>query len=188
MLEEKEVLRERLRERRRALSSDERIILSDIICDHLSNIISDNETVMVYCPKDPEVNTCRFIDHLLREKIPVTVPIIQKEDTSLRLSYIRTRSDLVISTFCVPEPIGHEIPADPDDITTAIIPILGFDRSGGRLGYGAGYYDRFLSEYPHIRKIGVAFGCQETEMIPTDTNDIRMDIVITEDGVIYRGR
>jgi 5-formyltetrahydrofolate cyclo-ligase len=63
--------------------------------------------------------------------------------------------------------------------------MLGFDRAGGRIGYGAGYYDRFLSKNPGMRKIGIAFACQEVERLPVDENDIRMDVIITEDGIVY---
>ena len=140
---------------------------------------------MVYCAKEPEVETFWFIRYLIDAKIPVIVPIIQKEDVSLRLSYVLDTSCLIQSTFRVPEPIGAEIPADPDDVTSAIIPMLGFDRSGGRLGYGAGYYDRFLSQNKHIRTIGIAYSCQEIMQLPVDANDISMNVLVTEDGVTY---
>jgi 5-formyltetrahydrofolate cyclo-ligase len=63
--------------------------------------------------------------------------------------------------------------------------MLGFDRDGGRLGYGAGYYDRFLAKNQTIRKIGIAFGCQEAENLPVDENDIHMNCIVTEDGIVY---
>ena len=63
--------------------------------------------------------------------------------------------------------------------------MLGFDRHGGRIGYGAGYYDRFLSKHPGLRKIGIAFACQEFDGLPVDENDIRMDYIITENGIAY---
>jgi 5-formyltetrahydrofolate cyclo-ligase len=61
----------------------------------------------------------------------------------------------------------------------------GFDRTGGRIGYGAGYYDRFLAKNPNLRKIGIAFSCQEYENLPVDENDIPMDYIITEEGIVY---
>lgn len=158
------------------------------ICEYLKEVISPGEEVLVYCAKDPEVETSRIITYLLDEDIPVIVPIIQKEDVSLRLSYLQDPSCLVSSTFHVPEPIGSEIPANPADVTSAIIPMLGFDRSGARLGYGAGYYDRFLSENRHIRTIGLAYSCQEEPLLPTDANDISMAVIVTENGVLRQGK
>ena len=148
-------------------------------------IIKDKETVMVYTSKEKEVNTEPLITALFGKGNPVVVPIIVKEDVSLRLSYIRDFSALVPSTFGVPEPIGSEIPAAAGDIDTIILPMLGFDRKGGRIGYGAGYYDRFLSKNPDLRKIGIAFACQEANDLPLEENDIRMDSIVTEDGIVY---
>jgi 5-formyltetrahydrofolate cyclo-ligase len=88
----------------------------------------------------------------------------------------------------VPEPIGSEIPAQADDIDIILLPMLGFDRQGGRIGYGAGYYDRFLAQRRYLKKIGIAFACQEMDRVPTDENDIRMDCIVTEQGVVYAGR
>ncbi len=187
MREQKETVRKILRQKKEAMLPEDRLKKSQRICRHLMNLISSGETVMVFTSKEKEVNTRPLIMALFSRGNPVVVPIIVKEDCSLRLSYLRDFSALVPSTFGVPEPIGNEIPVDPKDISTIILPMLGFDRTGGRIGYGAGYYDRFLSKNPGLRKIGIAYGCQEVETIPVDENDIRMDIIVTEDGVVYTG-
>src|SRR5512145_533476 len=175
MREQKESVRRILRQRKDAMLPEDRLEKSRRICRHLMAMIGNNETVMVFTSKEKEVNTKPLIMALFRQGNPVVVPIIVKEDCSLRLSYLRDFSALVPSTFGVPEPIGSEIPALGNDIDTIILPMLGFDRAGGRIGYGAGYYDRFLSKNPNLRKIGIAYGCQEVENIPVDENDIRMD-------------
>jgi 5-formyltetrahydrofolate cyclo-ligase len=184
--EQKENVRKILRQKKEALLPEDRLEKSQRICRHLMEIIRDGETVMVFTSKEKEVNTRPLIMALFGRGNPVVVPIIVKEDVSLRLSYLRDFSALVPSTFGVPEPIGSEIPALAEDIDTIILPMLGFDRAGGRIGYGAGYYDRFLSKNPGLRKVGIAFACQEVGSIPVDENDIRMDAVLTEDGIVYR--
>jgi 5-formyltetrahydrofolate cyclo-ligase len=186
MSEQKDRVRKILRQKKDAMIPEERLEKSYRICRHLMEIINDGETVMVFTSKEKEVNTKPLILSLFGKGNPVVVPIIVKEDISLRLSYVRDFSALIPSTFGVPEPIGNEIPAAAGDIGTIILPMLGFDRTGGRIGYGAGYYDRFLSKNPGMRKIGIAFACQEVECLPVDENDIRMDIIITEDGIVYR--
>ena len=185
MREEKNRIRQVLRDRKAALAPAERLEKSKKICQYVMGRIGDDETVLAYTSKELEVNTTPLIDALLGRKILTVVPIIQKEDISLRLSYIHDRTVLVPSTFGVPEPIGSEIPARPEDITTILLPMLGFDRTGARIGYGAGYYDRFLEKNPGLNKIGIAFACQEIEKLPVDENDIRMDCIITEDGIVY---
>jgi 5-formyltetrahydrofolate cyclo-ligase len=62
--------------------------------------------------------------------------------------------------------------------------MIAYDRTGHRLGYGAGYYDRFLAGKIGVRKIGVAFSCQEVEEIPADANDVGMDVIVTEKGIL----
>jgi 5-formyltetrahydrofolate cyclo-ligase len=185
MREQKESVRKILRQRKDAMIPEDRLSKSHRICRHLMAIIGNGETVMVFTSKEKEVNTKPLIMTLFEKGNPVVVPIIVKKDVSLRLSYLRNFSALVPSTFGVPEPIGSEIPAAAEDIGTIVLPMLGFDRTGGRIGYGAGYYDRFLSKNRNLRKIGIAFACQEVESLPVDENDIRMDCIITEDGMVY---
>jgi 5-formyltetrahydrofolate cyclo-ligase len=69
-----------------------------------------------------------------------------------------------------------------------IVPLLAFDRAGRRLGYGGGYYDRTLAALPGVRTLGVAFACQEMEMVPAGRFDAPLDAVATEQGVMrFRG-
>jgi len=187
MSEEKARVRDILRKRKDAMVSEDRLKKSLAITCHLMKIIKPGETVMVFTSKEKEVNTKPLILALFEKKNPVVVPIIVKEDVSLRLSYLEDFAALVPSTFGVPEPIGSEIPAKPGDVDTIILPMLGFDRAGGRIGYGAGYYDRFLSKNAGLKKIGVAFACQEFDGLPVDENDVPMDYIVTEDGIVYKG-
>jgi 5-formyltetrahydrofolate cyclo-ligase len=182
----KNSVRQEMRKKRELLSPDERHQKSLRISNNVLEFIK-GETVMVYGSKEMEVNTSTLIKSLFERGNPVIVPVIVKADISLRLSYLRDISVLVPSTFGVPEPIGSEISAKPEDVDVIILPMLGFDRKGGRLGYGAGYYDRFLERNPKIRKIGIAFACQEAETVPVDEKDIRMDLIITENGTAYTG-
>jgi 5-formyltetrahydrofolate cyclo-ligase len=186
MRELKSSIRHILRQRKDSMSPEGRLEKSERICCHLMDQISDGETVMVYTSKEKEVNTANLITTLLERGNPVVVPVIVKEDVSLRLSYLKDPSSLVPSTFGVPEPIGNEIPATGNDVDTIILPMHGFDRTGRRIGYGAGYYDRFLAKNRKLRKIGIAFACQEFENLPVDENDIPMDYIITEEGIVYQ--
>ncbi len=185
MRELKRSIRQILRQRKDSMTHEERLEKSRRICCHLLEQIKDGETVMVYTSKEKEVNTANLITALLGRGNPIVVPIIVKEDISLRLSYLKDLSVLVPSTFGVPEPIGSEILATGDNVDTIILPMHGFDRTGRRIGYGAGYYDRFLAKNKKLRKIGIAFSCQEYENLPVDENDIPMDCILTEEGIVY---
>ena len=184
MSQTKTALRLQAKETRSLLSPTQIATLSRIIERRLLDLVNGFETIMVYVSKIPEVETECLITDLNRRGVRVVVPIIERETTSLRLSYLPDPSVLRASTFNVPEPLGHELPARPEDVQVIIIPMVAFDAKGNRLGYGAGYYDRFLCRYPHPIKIGVAFSCQQAERIPADGNDVKMDYIVTEKGVI----
>ena len=184
---QKKNLRDEARRKRFQLTPEDIREKSARICIRALSLIAGSNTVMVYCAKSPEVETTALISLLMEEKKRIVVPIIEKETTTLRLSYVTDPCHLVESTFRVPEPVGNEQPAQAGDVDVVIVPMLAFDRAGNRLGYGAGYYDRFLSAHPGIRKIGLAFSCQETPSVPADENDIRMDFIVTEDGVLHCG-
>lgn len=154
------------------------------IRDNLIPLLGERDPVLVYASKYPEVDTIPLIEWLLKEQKTVVVPIIQQEDCSLRLSCLSDPAVLVPSTFQVPEPIGHEVPADPSKIQVVIVPMLAFDATGNRLGYGAGYYDRFLAKHPDLLTIGLAFSCQEAASLPAEENDIRMKWIVTEERII----
>jgi 5-formyltetrahydrofolate cyclo-ligase len=180
----KEELRDRARVVRSALTPKETVSFSRSICDSLSRRLNGERTVMVYVSKPPEVDTMPLIRHLLQHDVSVVVPIIERETRTLRLSCLKDPGHLVTSTFSVPEPIGNEIPLCSEDLEIIIVPMLAFDRAGHRLGYGAGYYDRFLPSYPRAKKIGAAFSCQEIGSVPADDNDVAMDMIVTEREII----
>jgi len=180
----KEELRDKARVVRSRLTPDESRSFSRSICESLRHRINGESTVMVYVSKPREVDTMPLIRHLLQQDVRVVVPIIERETRTLRLSCLEDPENLVISTFFVPEPIGNEIPVRGEDLEVIIVPMLAFDRAGHRLGYGAGYYDRFLSSYPQAIKIGAAFSCQEIGSVPADANDVAMDLIVTEREII----
>jgi 5-formyltetrahydrofolate cyclo-ligase len=181
---EKKQVRDQARAERDKLAPEEIAVKSRAICRSVESVLNGHNIVMLYASKGQEMNTRPLMESLLSKGIGVVVPIIEKETRTLRLSFINDLSLLVSSTFSVPEPIGNEIPARKEDIRAVIVPLIAFDRKGHRLGYGAGYYDRFLSGNPGLMKIGVAFSCQEVPETQSDENDIAMDMIVTEDEII----
>jgi 5-formyltetrahydrofolate cyclo-ligase len=182
---QKKVLRDHARHLRCTLSQAEIEEKSTCICTVLKKFLDGVDPIMVYVSKPLEVNTRHLIEHLIASRGRIIVPVIEQETVSLRLSWLENPLVLVESTFHVHEPIGNEIPARPEDVKVAIVPVLGFDRKGNRIGYGAGYYDRFLARYPDIIRIGLAFACQELSALPCEDNDIKMDLVVTENGIYH---
>ncbi|MDD1696162.1 MAG: 5-formyltetrahydrofolate cyclo-ligase [Methanoregula sp.] len=182
---DKKVLRDHARALRSTLSAAEILEKSGRICRNVLAVIDGANPLMVYASKPPEVNTHALIRMLIDQGKTVVVPIIEKETKTLRLSFLDDPAVLRQSTFNVPEPVGHEHPAQGSDVKAVIIPMLAFDRKGNRLGYGAGYYDRFLTTHRHLTRIGIAFACQELKEIPADPTDAGMDIIVTDTGIIH---
>lgn len=180
---EKREIRYRVKCERSCIPVPERDGKSRAIWRHLRPLLDAYDPILIYASKDHEVQTLGLISTLLSEGKRVIVPIIEQQTVSLRLSYLNDITTLVPSTFHVPEPVGREIPARPEEVQVAVIPMLAFDVLGNRIGYGAGYYDRFLKQCPWIKKIGIAFACQQAEHIPAQSDDIAMDSIVTEDGV-----
>ncbi len=84
-----------------------------------------------------------------------------------------------------PEPFGTVRPTGPVATPDILfVPLLAFDRRGGRVGYGGGYYDRTLVALPGACAIGCAFAAQEMDAVPTDEYDARLHAIATERGVI----
>ena len=181
---DKSTLRAVLKERRAAMSPDVRAEKSRSICKKLFEETAEYSVIMAYAPKEPEVDTMPFIEELIAAGKTVVLPIIERETHTLRLSVIEDTKNLECSTFNVPEPVSAEIPISGCRVECVVLPMVGFDRRGNRLGYGAGYYDRFLEANPGVKKIGAAFSSQEAEMVPAEAFDVRMDEIVTEDEII----
>ena len=143
--------------------------------------------VHTYIGFHSEVSTTDLLSDLLERKIKIAVPVIQGESSTqfLTHSLLQANEKLLPGKFGVLEPADvREIPLEGLD--AVIIPIVAFDGFGMRLGYGKGYYDRFLATLPkQIPRIGLAFSIQEVEKIPILPHDELINFVITEQSIFF---
>ena len=182
MSEAKKALRREIVALRRDMSENVREEFNEKIYNNLVNLgcVRNCETFLVYASSPVEVDTRRFINEMLR--LGKTVAFPKCEGRDMRFLAVESLDRLVRSRFGVDEPAeGAEITQFSD--TVCIVPALRFDRKGYRLGWGGGFYDRFLKEYTGI-SVGICYeeNCGE---VPTDEFDIAVGTVITENG-IYR--
>jgi 5-formyltetrahydrofolate cyclo-ligase len=111
---------------------------------------------------------------------PVCLPVVLGDSQPLELRLWQEGAPLYPSGFGTLAPPDDAPRAEPDII---LMPLLGFDRLGTRLGYGGGYYDRTLEALSHKPKlIGFAFAAQELEHVPREPHDVPLDAVVTEKG------
>ncbi|MCC6625037.1 MAG: 5-formyltetrahydrofolate cyclo-ligase [Deltaproteobacteria bacterium] len=176
-------LRARLRAIRRALGPAHRRAASRAICERLGPILEARRApvVAVYAPLGSEVDL-RPLVAAQRDTITFVWPRV---DRALGLVFhAADLADLAPGTMGIREP-PRDAPVTVR-VDVALVPGLGFDRAGGRLGQGGGYYDRALPELrracPDLLVIGVAFAAQVVDALPVGPHDARVDLVVTEDG------
>ena len=135
-------------------------------------------TILLYYSLPDEVQTHDFIEHWKNSK-QIILPVVVGP-TELELRRYTGKQDLAKGAYGIEEPRGEAFEAF-QEIELAIIPGVGFDKHGNRLGRGKGYYDRLLTQI-RAPKIGICYQFQVAEEIPTDPHDIPMDQVITENS------
>ena len=135
----------------------------------LLKTLSKNKKIGLYYPIGSEVSTIDIIQYLRKKKYTISLPVLEKNS---RMSFYEwnEKSPLKINNFGIPEPIKLK------KITPSalVIPIVAFDAKLNRLGYGGGFYDRFISmleKNKKILKIGLALSCQKINKVPTNRFD-----------------
>lgn len=133
-----------------------------------------------------EVKTIPIINELINKDKKIIVPYSDIENKRLILCYINSISELKIGNYGILEPdINNSRRADLKDIDLAVIPGSAFDESGGRVGYGGGFYDRVIPDLrSDVPKIALAFDFQVIEKVPMGYYDKRMDIIVTEKRIL----
>ena len=148
-------------------------------------------TLMVYLNVGSEVVTDDLVLWGLREGKRVAVSRCIPASRELETCRIEGLDEVAPGHYGIREPGRHiERPVPAGEIDAVIVPGVAFDRRGFRIGYGGGYYDRFLPLAARAARIGIAFACQVAARIPTGTQDIPMDGIVTEAETIVpvRGR
>jgi 5-formyltetrahydrofolate cyclo-ligase len=165
MKAEKVVLRQSLKKIRFEMTDADRTVKSRQIVERLKDFMDWSQ-----------VRSLHYYEPIRR---------LQEVDISPFITYLEDNySDLALFT---PRVIGNEWDLVsvrggevPDQFDVVIVPMLGFDGKLQRIGYGGGYYDKFLATQPNAQKIGVCFQSGKVEAIPSEHHDIRLDSIITE--------
>jgi 5-formyltetrahydrofolate cyclo-ligase len=185
----KQNLKTEMFEKRKALSKEEIKDKSSMIKEKLYSLseFKDAKNVLFYVSFNKEVDTHTIIKETLNEKNnkKIIVPYVLKNNPILQLSEINNFEDLKPKTFGILEPKEDKIKKfDIENVDLVIVPGIAFDKNGHRIGYGYGYYDRFLKRLDaKVKKVGLAFYFQLIDKIPEEKHDIPMDIIITEEKV-----
>ena len=176
---EKQELRRQIRTAKKAVPFCEKLTRSASIMQQVETLpqFVQANTVLLYWSMDDEVQTHDFVNRWYKDKT-LLLPCVDGDDLRLR-QYTGPECMQAGEQFGIGEPTGPEF-TDLESIDMIIVPGVAFDSEGNRMGRGRGFYDRLLSTTPNAFKVGVAFGFQMVEQVPTEPFDIKMNKVIHE--------
>ena len=138
--------------------------------------------IALYCPSNFELNVFKFLENDFMKNKSILLPVIEGKSNMNFYSWEKNQV-LFVNKFGILEP-GKTIKKIPNCV---LVPILAFDKSKYRLGYGKGFYDKYLNKYlkkfKNILTVGVAFSFQKYHKLPIDSKDVKLNYILTEKGI-----
>ncbi|GIP39982.1 5-formyltetrahydrofolate cyclo-ligase [Paenibacillus sp. J31TS4] len=193
--EEKSALRREAERLRGLLPAEERQRLSAAICARTAAYLSRQEgragwpgVLLAYLPVRSELDLTPLYEWAWEQGLPIAAPRVVPGTKRMQAHRLRSLAETETGRWGLREPRPDCPVAAPAEIGCVLMPGLAFDREGGRLGYGGGYYDRYLAalrlemgRLPLL--IAPAFEVQLLERVPMEEHDIRLDAVLTESAL-----
>ncbi len=178
----KEAVRRRMLEKRNSQAMGDNARRSALAQEYIvkSREFQSAKIVGAYSATGSEVRTDLLISEAKRMGKVVALP--RTEGDMINFYEMSSTDELIAGRFGIMEPPPTH-PARRIDLL--VVPGIAFDKQGYRLGYGKGYYDRYLSEKKPQFAIGLAYNFQLLESLPHDKHDAKMDAIATEDGILY---
>ena len=185
--EEKIKMRKKYLEMRKLIDPEQKREMDNRICSLFTNLVSYRyaETLLMYYPKRSEVNTLPIIEAALKAGKRVALPVCNEENSTMEYYYITSTDDLEEGVYHIPAPKRSCEKFLKEQATRgviAVIPGLSFDKKGYRLGYGKGYYDRYM-EGLSASFVGLVYTGFIADSLPIGRYDISVDLLVTEKGV-----
>ncbi len=174
---DKKQLRREIRERKRAMTEAEIQSRSEALAQLLyaSEAYRSAKTIYGYLPYNQEVRTVPMLEQALRDGKRVAVPKVFGEE--MKFLYLDDLSQVAKGYAGIPEPIADE-PVAEDKTALVLMPGLAFDPQGHRIGYGGGFYDRFLAAEPDHPTLALCYEFQLLPKLETEEHDIPVDVVL----------
>lgn len=181
----KKEIRQEVFGKRQEMSEEEIKALSQRVFfnvrEYLSGMKKERADLFAYFSCNHEVDTRDFLCEWLLEKRQAALPRVGSDGYSMEFYYINSLTDTEEGYKGIFEPKKSCMRVDDSKNSGIIlVPGVGFDRWGNRVGYGKGFYDRYLAKHCFQKTIGIAFEFQMFDRIECEENDIRLDVVITE--------
>ena len=172
----KRQFRDHIRQLKRRMTPEEITCRSDTLCRMVlaSDIYRNAKTIYGYLPFNQEVRTLPLLQQALSDGKQVALP--KCYGRKMRFVQMTDLSRVQCSSFGAPEPL-EDFPIAEDPSALVLVPGLAFDASGHRMGYGGGFYDRFLSQEPNHPTIALCFDFQILPYLETEPHDISIDTI-----------
>ncbi|MBZ9539761.1 5-formyltetrahydrofolate cyclo-ligase [Modicisalibacter tunisiensis] len=193
---QRRAFRRTLRQRRRALSPRQQRQASEALCRRLRRLpeVQRARHVALYLPNDAEIDATPLIDWLRRRGVRVYLPVLRPlAENRLWFVHYHAGTPMVSNRFGIREPdtrhgAHHARQLPPWALDLVLMPLVGFDDHGNRLGMGGGFYDRSFAftrrRRPRPRLIGVAHDCQRVDELPVAGWDIPLDAIVSDRRVV----
>ena len=186
---EKDRIRDKYKEIRNSIPSGTQVLKSVAIWKYFFELeeYKKAKTVMIYSDIKSEVKTNVFAERIISDGKRMVFPVTDTKSGELHPYEITDTAQLKVQSYGIMEPSlklideGIVKPVLKDEIDIVMIPGIVFDIFGDRIGYGGGYYDRFLKDFKGL-KVGVAYSECVCYSLPSEENDVRVDMLITEAG------
>ena len=174
---------------RRSLSGEEMEALSGAVAERFVGLPEFREARVVasYIAKDDEVRTSKIVEAAIAGRKTLIVPRADPSAGTLSFHAIGSMADLSEGHFGVlePSPEAASVPLDSADV--AAVPVVAWDERGHRLGYGKGFFDRALAASPGPLMVGLALEAQRAPSFPLSTDDVTLDVLVTEERTLRFG-
>ena len=185
--QEKSLLREKCLQKRRAMPESKKAEAERRICEHILNSVSYKyyDTLLLYAALPDEPDLSYLAVCALRDGKRVAYPRCIKDSRQMTFHFVESLSELSPGSYGICEP-SADLPAFDTEIASCsvcFIPAVAADKNGYRIGYGGGYYDRFLSGF-HGTAAVVAFSDFLFDKVPRGQYDKQADFAVTEGGIL----
>ncbi len=192
LMNRKYEIREICKRNRSSLSTDEVRDRSAMICSRLINHpkVQQASQVLVYSAIHREVDLHQLVERLWENGKSVAFPRVMNDEAGITDNHdmdfyeITGWGQLISGSYGILEPQKELLPITPHKDAVICVPGVAFSEDGSRIGMGKGYYDRYLSRYPYLYKIGVAYALQIGYNWEEDPLDVAMDEIVTETTII----
>lgn len=184
---EKKILRKEILTKRNNIDIAEKEKMDKKILDRFyeSKYYKEAKNIFIYISYESEIDTKDIINKAFNDNKKIYVPRTEFKTRLMDAVEIKSLDNLVKSEYGILEPSVKEPHIDPNELDLIVVPGVAFDRDGGRMGYGAGFYDRYFKKISNdnikrIVKLALAYDFQVLEEVPMNAQDIPVSYIITE--------